>query len=101
MPDAILIRKTNGITRDNMCIRIEKTWDEYLPPMHSASSDKPWLPRPHLVHTLVEEGQAGVLIADKGALLDEADEQLGLGHQGVELVMRSVTALEESLPEIV
>ena len=55
----------------------------------------------HLVHAVVEEGQAGVLIADKGALLDEADEQLGLGHQGVELVMRSVTALEESLPEIV
>ena len=51
---------------------------------------------PHLIHTLVEEGQAGVLIADKGALLYEADEQLGLGHQGVELVMRSVTALEES-----
>lgn len=36
--------------------------------------------RTNLLHTVVEEGQAGVLVADEGALLDKPDEDLGLGE---------------------
>ena len=50
----------------------------------------------HLVHAVVEEGQAGVLVADEGALLDEADEHLGLGHQGVQLLVGAVPAAQEA-----
>lgn len=47
----------------------------------------------YFVHAVVEEGQAGILVADKGALLDEADEHLGFGHQCVELLVGAVAAL--------
>lgn len=49
----------------------------------------------YFVHTVVKESQAGVLIADEGALLDEADEHLRFGHQRVELLVRAVAALQE------
>lgn len=42
---------------------------------------------PYFVHTVVEESQAGVFVADEGALLDKADEHLSFGHQGVELLV--------------
>lgn len=51
----------------------------------------------HLLHAVVKEGQAGVLVTDKGALLNEADEYLGLGKLGVELLVGSVSAFEEPL----
>lgn len=41
----------------------------------------------YFVHAVVEEGQAGVLVADEGALLNKADEHLGFGHQRVELLV--------------
>lgn len=50
----------------------------------------------HLLHAVVEEGQAGVLVADEGALLDEADEDLSLGELGVELLVRSVSAFQKT-----
>lgn len=34
----------------------------------------------NLLHTVVKEGQAGVLVADEGALLDKSDKDLGLGE---------------------
>lgn len=49
----------------------------------------------HLLHAVVEEGQPRVLVADEGALLDEADEDLRLGELGVELLVGSVSALQE------
>lgn len=47
----------------------------------------------YFVHTVIEEGQTGVFVADKGALLNEADEHLGFGHQWVELLVGAVAAL--------
>lgn len=34
----------------------------------------------YLLHAVVEERQAGVFVTDKGALLDETDEDLCLGE---------------------
>ena len=50
----------------------------------------------HLLHAIVKKRQAGVLVADEGALLDEADEYLGLGELGVELLMGTVSAFEKT-----
>ena len=50
----------------------------------------------YFVHAVVKEGQTGVFVAYKRAFLDEADEHLGFGHQGVELLVRAVTALQEA-----
>lgn len=47
----------------------------------------------HLINTLIKESQAGVLITDKGALLYETAEHLSLGHEGVEPLVRAVSAL--------
>lgn len=49
----------------------------------------------HLLHAIVKKGQTGVLVADEGALLDEADENLGLGELGVKLLVGSVSAFEK------
>lgn len=49
----------------------------------------------HLINTLIKESQAGVFIADKGALLDETDEHLSLRHQGVEPLMGTVSTFQE------
>lgn len=54
------------------------------------------LTRNHLLDAVVKKRQAGVLVADKGALLDEADEYLGLGELGVELLVGSVSAFEKT-----
>lgn len=51
---------------------------------------------PHLVHTLVKERQAGVLIADERTLLDEAAEHLSLDHERVEALVGAVAALQEA-----
>lgn len=50
----------------------------------------------HLLHAVVKKGQASVLVADKRALLNEADEYLGLGELGVELLVGAVSAFEET-----
>lgn len=50
----------------------------------------------HLLDAVVKKGQAGVLVTDKGALLDEADEYLGLGELGVELLVGTVSAFEKT-----
>lgn len=54
----------------------------------------------HLINTFIEESQASVFVADKGALLYETDEHLCLGHQGVKLLMGTVSALQESYEEM-
>lgn len=51
---------------------------------------------PHLINTLIKESQAGVFIADKGALLYEPAEHLSLGHEGVKPLMGAVSALQEA-----
>lgn len=56
---------------------------------------------PHLVNTLIKESQAGVLIADERALLDEAAEHLSLDHEGVEPLVGAVAALQEAYGEMV
>lgn len=53
----------------------------------------------HLVHAVVEKRQAGVLVADEGALLDEADEYLGLGELGEELLMSPVPTFQKFYEE--
>lgn len=50
----------------------------------------------HLLHAVVKKGEAGVLVADEGALLDEADEDLRLGELGVELLVGAVSTFEKS-----
>lgn len=50
----------------------------------------------YLVDAVVKESQTGVFVADKRALLDEADEHLGLGHERVELLVRAISALEKA-----
>lgn len=50
----------------------------------------------YFVHTVVKEGQTGIFVADKRALLNKADEHLGFGHQRVELLVWAVAALQES-----
>lgn len=52
--------------------------------------------KPHLLNTLVEEGQAGIFIADKRALLYEAAEHLSLDHERVKPLMGAVAALQEA-----
>lgn len=52
--------------------------------------------KPHLINTLIEEGQTGVFIADKRALLYEAAEHLSLDHERVEPLMGAVPALQEA-----
>lgn len=52
--------------------------------------------KPHLINTLIKESQAGVFIADKRALLDEAAEHLGLDHERVKPLMGAVAALQEA-----
>lgn len=47
----------------------------------------------YLLHAVVEERQAGVFVTDKGALLDETDEDLCLGELWVELLVSAVSAL--------
>lgn len=49
----------------------------------------------HLLDAVVEKGQAGVLVTDEGALLDEADEYLGLGELRVELLVGAVSTFEK------
>lgn len=49
----------------------------------------------HLLNAIVKEGKAGVFVADEGALLNEADEYLGLGELGVELLVGAVSAFEK------
>lgn len=56
---------------------------------------------PHLVDALIKERQAGILIADKRALLDEAAEHLSLDHERVEPLVGAVTALQEACGETV
>ena len=51
--------------------------------------------RTYFVHTVVEEGQAGVFVTDKGAFLNKTNEHLGFGHQCVELLVWAVSALQE------
>lgn len=51
---------------------------------------------PHLINTLIEEGQAGVFVADKRALLYEAAEHLSLDHERVKPLMGAVPALQEA-----
>ena len=53
----------------------------------------------HLLDAVVEKGQAGVLVADERALLDEADEDLRLGELGVELLVGPVSAFEKAYRE--
>lgn len=50
----------------------------------------------HLLDALVEELQAGVTVADEGALLDELGEHLGPGQLAVELLLRPLAGLEEA-----
>lgn len=50
----------------------------------------------HLFDAIVKKGQTGVLVTDKGTLLDEADEYLSLGELGVELLVGTVSAFEKS-----
>lgn len=52
--------------------------------------------KPHLLNTLIKESQAGVFIADKRALLDEAAEHLGLDHERVKPLVGAVAALQEA-----
>lgn len=52
--------------------------------------------KPHLINTLIEEGQARVFIADKRALLYEAAEHLSLDHERVKPLMGAVAALQEA-----
>lgn len=52
--------------------------------------------KPHLINTLIKEGQAGIFITDKRALLDEAAEHLSLDHEGVKPLMGAVPALQEA-----
>lgn len=49
----------------------------------------------YFVNAVVKKGQAGVLVADEGALLDEANEHLGFGQHCVELLVGAVAALQE------
>ena len=46
----------------------------------------------HLLDAVVKKGQTRVLVTDKSALLDEADEDLGLGELGVEFLVGTVSA---------
>lgn len=50
----------------------------------------------YLVNAVVKESEACVFIADKRALLDETDEHLSLCHEGVKLLMGSVTTLQKA-----
>lgn len=52
--------------------------------------------KPHLIHTLIKERQAGIFIADERALLYEAAEHLSLDHERVKPLMGAVTALQEA-----
>lgn len=52
--------------------------------------------KPHLINTLIKEGQAGIFITDKGALFYETTEHLSLGHEGVKPLMGAVSALQEA-----
>ena len=52
--------------------------------------------KPHLINTLIKESQASIFITDKGALLYETAEHLGLGHEGVKPLMGAVSALEKA-----
>lgn len=56
-------------------------------------------PHHYLLHTVVKKGQARVLVADEGALLDEADEDLRLGELGVELLVGAVSAFQKPCRE--
>lgn len=47
----------------------------------------------HLFNAVIKEGQASVLITDKGALFDEANKNLSLGQLRVKLLMGTVPAL--------
>lgn len=49
----------------------------------------------HLLNAVVKKGQASVLVTDKGALFNEADEYLGLGELGVELLVCAVSAFKK------
>lgn len=50
----------------------------------------------YFIHTVIKEGKAGILVTDKRTFLNEANEHLGFGHQGVELLMGTVPALQEA-----
>lgn len=47
----------------------------------------------YLVYTVIKKCQACILITDKGALFNKADEHLSFGHEGVKLLMGAITAL--------
>lgn len=57
-------------------------------------ADWSWV-RNHLLNAVVKKGQTSVLVADKGAFLDEADEYLGFGELGVELLVSAVSAFQK------
>ncbi len=50
----------------------------------------------YLVYTVIKESKACILIADKRALFDETNEHLSLGHEGVKLLMGSITTLQKA-----
>lgn len=50
----------------------------------------------YLVNTVIKESKACILIADKRALFDETNEHLSLGHEGVKLLMGSITTLQKA-----
>lgn len=53
----------------------------------------------YLVYTVIKKCQACILIANKGALLNKADEHLSFGHEGVELLIGAIAALQEPCRE--
>jgi len=50
----------------------------------------------YLVNTVIKESKACILIADKRALFDETNEHLSLGHEGVKLLVWSITTLQKA-----
>lgn len=49
----------------------------------------------HFLYAVVKEGQASVLVADKGALFDKANENLRLRQLGVKLLVSTISTLQE------
>lgn len=71
------------------------SWKETTVEEEKQHNRNPTLAANHLVHTVVKKRQAGVLVADEGALLDEADEYLGLGELREELLMSPVSTFQK------
>lgn len=47
-------------------------------------------------NAVIKESQASVFVTDKSTFLDEADEDLSLGELRVELLMSTISTLQES-----